>query len=215
MGILDLADENIRTLFITYRPDRNDYTVSEPGNFNRILSANEILVPMDFKDNYDLEIGGSIYFNGMDFCITGFYEDPICDSLFYHTKRILVSESMFAKLGSGISANELREIIFLNIGLKDSYKENLKESIKELEAGFQEADSSVFSFNQPRLTSARTMVPRIISAVLVLFSVFLLGIMVLVIQYVIFAAIEEDYTSLGIMKAVGFKGINLTALLLF
>lgn len=38
---------------------------------------------------------------------------------------------------------------------------------------------------------------------------------ILVIRYVILAAIEEDYTSLGIMKAIGFKGSNLTILLLF
>lgn len=215
MGILDLSDENIRTLFVMYRPDRNDYAVSEPKNFNGKLSDNEALVPMDFKDSYDLEIGSIIDFRGMDFCIAGFYEDPICGSPFYHTKRILVSESMFGELGNRISDIELREIIFLNIGLKDTYKENLSESIKELEAGFKEADSSVFFFSQPRLMTARTMVPRIISAVLVLFSVFLLGIMILVIRYVILAAIEEDYTSLGIMKAIGFKGANLTILLLF
>lgn len=215
MGILDLSDENIRTLFVMYCPDRNDYAVSEPKSFNRKLSDNEVLVPMDFKDSYDLEIGSIIDFKGMDFCIAGFYEDPICGSPFYHTKRILVSGSMFEKLGDRISENELREITFLNIGLKNIFKEHLSESIMELEAGFKEADSSVFSFNQPRLTTARTMVPRIISAVLVLFSVFLLGIMVLVIRYVILAAIEEDYTSLGIMKAIGFKGTNLTILLLF
>lgn len=215
LGILDVEDENIQTLFVQYNPNRNPYTVSEPQEFDFELKANEILVPMDFKNSYGYQIGSIITYKGTEFCISGFYEDPICGSPFYHTKRILISTNMYMELSEYVSEKELHDITFLNIGVKSSDRKALKENIKELEAGFPEADNCIFSFNQPRLTTARTMVPRIILAVLALFSFFLLGIMFLVIRYVILAAIEEDYTSLGIMKAIGFKGYNLTILLLF
>lgn len=215
LGILDVADENIQTLFVPYNTDRTSYTISEPQGFDYVLNENEILVPMDFKNSFGYEVGNTIAYKGTDFYIAGFFEDPICGSPFYHTKRILISENMYEELSDNRSEKELHNITFLNIGVKGNDRESLKENIKELEAGFTEADNSIFSFNQPRLTTARTMVPRIILAVLVLFSLFLLGIMFLVIRYVILAAIEEDYTTLGIMKAIGFKGYNLTVLLLF
>lgn len=215
LGILDVENENIQTLFVQYNPNRNPYAVSEPQEFDYNLKVNEILVPMDFKNSYGYQVGSIITYKGTEFCIAGFYEDPICGSPFYHTKRILISPNMYMELNECVSEKELHEITFLNIDMKSSDGEALKENIKYLEADFSEADNSIFSFNQPRLTTARTMVPRIILAVLALFSLFLLGIMFLVIRYVIQAAIEEDYTSLGIMKAIGFKGYNLTILLLF
>lgn len=215
LGILDMEDENIQTLFVPYNTDRVSYTISEPQEFDNTLNENEVLVPMDFKNSFGCEVGNTIEYKGTVFYIAGFFEDPICGSPFYHTKRILISESMYKELSDNGLEKELRNITFLNVDVKSNDRESLKKNIKELEAGFTEADKSIFSFNQPRLTTARTMVPRIILAVLILFSLFLLGIMFLVIRYVILAAIEEDYTALGIMKAIGFKGNNLTFLLLF
>lgn len=214
LGLLDLGEEDIQTLFSEYESERVTYSIYGSNNFQGELSENEILVPMDFQDSYDFQVGDELKYKNTTFCIVGFYEDPICGSPFYHTKRILLSEEMFSRIKENLTENELREITFLNISLKEEYRKDLKNAVAELENNFEGKDKSLYSFNEYRLTTVRTMVPRIILAVLVLFALFLLGIMALVIRYAIMAAIEEDYRSLGIMKAIGFQGSNLIVLLL-
>lgn len=223
LGLLDVAEENIQTLFCAYEPERFSYAIYEPAGFTGKLSGSEVLVPMDFYNSYGYRTGDGLRYQNMEFTIAGFYEDPICGSPFYHTKRILVSETMFAQLRSNATesgredarhTNELREITFLNISLKPEYCTDLKNTTAKLERSFDGKDASIYAFSQYRLTTVRTMVPRIILAVLALFALFLFGIMSLVIRYAIMAAIEEDYRSLGIMKAIGFEGSHLVWLLL-
>jgi len=213
LGVLDLDEENIQTIFLTYDMSRYSYTVFEPESFTGALKSNEVLVPIDFRDNYDLVVGDEIEYSGTVFSIAGFYEDPICGSPFYHTKRVLLSNELYQELDDNVVEKSLQRVTFLNIDIENI--EDLRTAIADLDESFDDSSKSVFAFNQYRLTSARTMVPRIILAVLILFSFFLLGIMSLVVRYAILAAIEEDYSSLGVMKAIGFKGINLTILLLF
>lgn len=213
LGTIDIEEENIQTIFSVYNTSVNPYTIYDPDEEIEELNDNEILVPMNFKDSYGLSIGDIIEYSGTELFIKGFYEDPIYGSPFYHTKRILISEEMFHSLGTG--ANDMRRVTFLNIGIKEEYVgENLKDTIAELDSRFGESGDSLFSYSKTRLVTARTMVPRIILAILILFSIFLLCIMTIVIRYTVLAAIEDDYSSLGIMKAIGFKSKNLTRLLL-
>lgn len=72
----------------------------------------------------------------------------------------------------------------------------------------------LLSFDQISLASMRTTVSRIILIVLFVFSLFLFLILTIVTRYTIIASIEDDYSSIGIMKALGFKNKNITFTLL-
>jgi len=206
------GEDDIPTIFSSYETMDRDYQLTSKITE---LKKQQIILPLNFKDEFNLDVGDTISYNNIDFEIASFFEDPIYGSPFYHTKRVLVSEDMLNDLSANISENKLHELHFINVNLSDGLTNTeVSEYSKTLNDDFAGLETSAFSFEKTNLETVRTIVPRIVLAVLLVFSLFLLVIMVIVIRYTILASIEDDYTSFGVMKALGFKNRNITFLLL-
>lgn len=206
-------EENLQTVFSVFRPEKRNYTTI-PSDID-MLERNEILLPLCFEDEYSLEIGDEFFYEDMKFKIKGFFEDPIYGTPFYAFKRVLISDTSLGEMRDKTEYRELQKLQFMHIYLKDEYRgETFCNTIKELDGGFEGRGHSLFAFDRANLQNVRTIVPRIILIILLVFSLFLMSIMMIVIRYTILAAIEDDYSSLGVMKALGFKNGNLTVLLL-
>lgn len=207
-------DEEQQTVFSVFRPKDRDYTTL-PSEITS-LNGNEILLPLCFEDDYGLKVGDSFFYEDKEFSIAGFFEDPIYGTPFYAFKCVLVSEVAWSEMESNQAYTELQPLKYLHVYLKEKYKgEKYADTIKELDGEFNGRGSSLFAFDKANLQTVRTIVPRIILIILFVFSLFLLSIMSIVIRWTILAAIEDDYASLGIMKALGFRNANLTQILLW
>lgn len=207
-------DENLQTVFSMYCPKLRNYSTI-PSEIE-LLENNEILLPLCFEDDYNLKEGDSFFYEDEEFLVRGFFEDPIYGTPFYAFKRVLISEKAFSEMENDKSYTELQPLKYLHVYLKDEYKGDVYvDTIKQLDGEFEGRGRSLFAFDKSNLQTIRTVVPRIILIILLVFSLFLMSIMVIVIRYTILAAIEDDYASLGIMKALGFKNVNLTLVLMW
>jgi putative ABC transport system permease protein len=103
----------------------------------------------------------------------------------------------------------------LNINLKDQYRGSLLEKTSNtINNDFGKDTAAEFFSNKTFYCSAVLSVPKIVSVVLLCFSVLLILIVLIVIRHAILSSIEADYVSLGVLKAVGFTGKNIIASIL-
>lgn len=212
IGVVSIEDDTATTVFSVYNHVKTPYNLQEKADdLADDLTSNEIVIPISFKADYGYKINDKIAIDGIEFVVKGICEDPIYGSPYYHTKRVFVSEEMLADLENN---ENLQNLTFLNVKLLEKYKEDhekLKSTITELTNDFDKFQ--LLAFDQVSLASMRTTVPRIILVILAVFSLFLLVIMTIVIRYVIMVSIEDDYVTLGIMKALGFRRADISLLL--
>lgn len=220
MGSINInKDEALNTLISPYDKEKHNYSIDLDNNSNYELKDNEAIVPSYYKDAYELKVGDNIYYEEgktrINFKIVGFFEDPILGSPLYETKRILVSKDYFTELKEKYESENLRGFTMLNINLKEKYRDkDFSENTTKIIDEFKDSTKSIFALDRTFMTTVRLMVPRIISLVLIVFAIFLIIILSIILRYTILATIETDFTSLGVLKALGFRGRDLIEILI-
>lgn len=201
-----------------YSPQVYDFNISTP-KANKKLLDNEVYVPLIYQNQFHAKIGDQYVISTPEgkksYTIAGYLEDPIFGSAFMSMKRTLFSEKSYKEIEHLTADKTTTHVTLMNITLKDQYQgSTFEKTTNTLNNAFGKDTTAEFFSNKEFYSSAVLSIPRIISVVLLCFSVLLILIVLIVIRHAILSSIEADYVSLGVLKAVGFTGKNIVASIL-
>lgn len=203
------------TMFKVYDPKKNDYSIDGQTS-GKMLGDDEVYAPVFYKSQYNAKTGDKITIktgNGdKKFTIKGFFDDPLFGSSLNSYKRILFSSKAYTKIQKLTLNQSTSSITFLEVNLKDAYQgTSFRKTVNQLNKAFGKDVLATLSFDKDIFAEEVTMIPKLISAFLLCFSVLLIIIVAIVIRHAILSSIEADYVSLGVLKAIGFTGKNIIA----
>lgn len=170
------------------------------------IENGEIGIPILLKEQYDIAIDDIVIIdteNGsMTFVVTEFVLDAQMNSPMVSSTRILISDDDFDTLKAQSGENEY---------LIEAYFTNTKEASR-FQTAYENAglpqDGQAVTYAMIFLLSAITDI--IMVFVLLLVSMLLVIVSFICVKFTIMAALEEEITEIGIMKAIGlpFKDIR-------
>jgi len=163
-------------------------------------------IPILLKEQYGIEIGDEVIIDmdglRMTFVVEVFVLDAQMNSPMVSSTRILLSDSDFEGLKAQGGENEY---------LIEAYFANAKEATRfqnDYENAGLPQDGQAVTYSMIFLLSAITDI--IMAFVLLLVSMLLVAVSFICVKFTIMAALEEEITEIGTMKAIGlpFKDIR-------
>ncbi len=175
------------------------------------LKKGEALVPAAFEHQLNLNEGDSFTLNTGDkpirLTVAGYYKDPLWGAPTISLKRIKIQEDDLDNIIKSLTSEKNKYIskyTSLSVRLKD--KMTLQSIDKEFNKKFAQPNSSI-DYDSSREMSVLSQ--QLTLTVLIVFSILLCILAMLVIRYSILSAIEADYTTLGVLKSLGFTPGNI------
>jgi|GEM_PF-3299778 len=204
--------ENILTTM--KNKNKNDTTILIKSEKELNLEAGSIFLSNYFKQNLDYSVGDTVHIKINDinknFTVIGFFEDPIFSSPIMRYNQVIISEADFEEIISNTSVIETDKnyLIYLNW---DSKLKSIDSEIliSEKLAEFSGYFSADFIYDREYIKTAYTMIPTIVSIILLLATVFIASGLLLVLRYALLTAIEMDYVEIGTLKSLGMKNSQL------
>lgn len=180
---------------LTIQSEKFDFLLDLDGNVIQ-ASNGEIYVPIAYLQDGTASLGDPLEIFGEQFTVAGFLRDSQMNSLLASSKRFLVSERDYDQLAPFGSVEYLIEF-----RLKDP------SAIGAFAAAYTSAGLEA---NGPTITYALFKMMNGLSdglmiAVILLISAMVVAIAFLCIRFTLLAKIEEDYLSIGVMKAIGLR----------
>lgn len=200
-------------VFAAYDPSANDYALSDTEG---ALTDHSAYLPLLYKSQFNAKTGDSILIKtaegNVSFTVAGFFEDPVYGSAFMGTKQILLSAGGYREMESLTQNRTTAAGVNLNVYLKPAYQGTVfGKTAETVNQTFGRDTLATFQADRLLFRSAVLIIPRIISVVLLCFSVLLLLVTIFVLRHAILSSIEADYVSLGVLKAFGFTRTNILA----
>lgn len=167
--------------------------------------AGEIYVPICYGLQYHLEEGQKAQIAGKEFVIAGFLRDSQMNSMMASSKRFLVAaEDYLALKITG------KEETLIEFRLKDINGTNAF-STAYAQAGL-DSNGPTITYALVKMMNALSDGMRI--GIILLISVFIVLLSFLCIRFTLLAQMEEEYTEIGTMKAIGIRMKNIRFLYL-
>lgn len=184
------------------------------------LGDNGIYIPylMKTAGGYALGDDYEIILNGTElhFTVAGFTEEIPFGSLMYQAYRFYISDVKYSALEN---EHPIMRCSLTSIRMeKNEYGAQIRMDYEKEFFFSREIDNitSLYiqteSYNNYKMT--RTLIPTIMSLLLVAFALILLVISLIVIRFRIINSIEEGMTNIGALKAVGYKSSQIKASLI-
>ncbi|WP_151734037.1 ABC transporter permease ['Paenibacillus yunnanensis' Narsing Rao et al. 2020] len=196
-------------LLLSTVPDEINLVFGE-NNGSLTLKPGEIALPVSLKNATGLEAGEVMEFRlagvTRTFKVAAFFKDAYLGSDLLTIKRMMISGEDFAAIRSGVAAETLSKL-WSFVATSGTPGGTLSAELAK--AGIQvtfEIDKS--------LVSASFMIDRIIAALIVAISLFLICIAFLTLRFTIVSTLQDEYRSIGIMKAIGFRNYSIKQLYL-
>lgn len=165
---------------------------------NRIIEVlpGEVYLPLCYMKDGQAEIGDTLTSHGIPFTVTGFLRDSQMNANLSSSKRLLISREDYARI------REFGEVEYLiEFRLQDL------SQISAFEAAYEarELESNGPTLTYPLFKMINALSDGLMIAVIILVSVLITAIAFMCIRFTLLAKIEEDYTEIGIMKAIGLQ----------
>lgn len=175
------------------------------------VSSGEIGIPVLLRQMYGMKIGDRIILSNNDvtkeFVIKEFILDSQMNSTLCSSTRILISDVDFDELAGHIGEKEyLIEAYFASSKEASSFQTAYEN------AGLPQNGQAV-TYPIIFILSAFTDIVTVF--ILLLSSVFLIIVSFICIRFTIMAALEEDLSEIGIMKAIGLRFADIRSLYLY
>ncbi|WP_313342253.1 FtsX-like permease family protein [Sedimentibacter sp.] len=171
----------------------------------------EIGIPVLLRDMYGLEIGDRVILNSNDimkeFIIKEFILDSMMNSTMTSSTRILLSNGDFHMLEGKVGENEYLIEAYFNDSKEASNFRTAYENARLPQNGQAVTYTIIF------ILSALTDIITVF--VLLLASIFLIIISFICIKFTIMAALEEEISEIGTMKAIGLSFADIRDIYLY
>ena len=179
-----------RRMYRYYREDNRELTEVKPG---------EIWFPTIQKEIWQAEVGDEVKISlaGVEktFRLGGYMKDAMFNSAFVSTKRIVMNEEDFLYFYE--NANIVPYTVH-QANIKTSDLDALNQEFSELDPSYR------VNFNLPQSMLKYTYILDVlVTAILLVFSLFIVLISLTILKFSIRFSIEEDFREIGVMKAIG------------
>lgn len=215
VGSKEFGQINAITLEAYDKNNRLDNSFPIGKNQFTGLKKGEALVPAAFKQQLGLAEGDSFILHAggklIELKVAGFFKDPLWGTPTISLKRIKISNDDFENIIKPLASDKNKYIskqTALSVRFAD--KTTLKSIKKDFTEKFIQPDNSI-NYDSSREMSILSQ--QLTLTVLIVFSILLCVLSLLVIRYSILSAIEADYTTLGILKGLGFTPGNINSMI--
>lgn len=210
--------ESIEELFTSIK-NKDDKEISaligSEKAFDTNVSGNELYLSNYYINTGQFEKGDTVEINIGDysdeFVVSGFFEDPIFGSSIMKYNQMIISDEKFNEIcETGELGDANRKYLIYTWWKNDISEEELPDSVSETLSDFSGRSLAEFIYDKTYIRKAYTMIPNIISIVMILATFFIgLG-SAYVLRYALKTSIEGDYKEIGTLKALGcyYKNIR-------
>lgn len=172
---------------------------------NPVINQGEICVPVCFKSLYDCQVGDVITLTFGEFegkyKIVSFFEDPYMGSSMMGIKTLLVCDTDFEKIAR--SSEKHGDGMILSIFKDENNTMNDAEFDAYLNRETSYAGFSWITLSRSQALDYMMMLIDIFAGILIVFILMLVIATLIVLSHNISNSIEQDFTNIGILKAVG------------
>jgi ABC-type transport system, involved in lipoprotein release, permease component len=194
--------------------DENDITILIKSEKELNIKLGSIFLSNYFKQNLDYSIGDVVHIKinniSKKFVISGFFEDPIFSSPIMRYNQVIISTTDFEEIINNTSVIESDKNYLIYLSWTGELKSMDSAAVmSEKLAEFSGSLSADFIYDRDYIKTAYTMIPTIVSIILLLATVFIASGLLLVLRYAILTAIEMDYVEIGTLKSLGMKNSQL------
>ncbi|MCL1901243.1 MAG: ABC transporter permease, partial [Firmicutes bacterium] len=183
-----------------YKPEIIDGLSSKPSDM--------IILPISFKSN-GLRSGDKIkleLFSGnYTFTVYGFYEDPISGGSTSSTTIAFLSSEKYSELKSDeVSFSSWKWLMIRFVKAEDS-----RAFSADFNRNYTLMANEIISISYDMSKSTALTFPQMIAMLFVLFSLIILIIAFIVVNFSIKNSISEDISNIGALKSIGYKSRTL------
>lgn len=169
------------------------------------LNKGEIIAPICFQSLYSATIGDKVTVeydgNEYEFKIAAFFEDPYMGSSLMGIKTVLISEADLKHIAENSDNYGMGYI--LSVFKNDDSKLNDVEFEAKLNKDTEFSSYAWISLSRSQAYSYMTMLTNIFAGILIAFVVMLIFATLIVLSHNISNSIEQTYTNIGVLKAMG------------
>lgn len=222
--IINGKDAESQGEIVTYDPETYDYHLYKDDltgfkERQQMPKEGEIYVSPSFCSLYDVEIGDTLEVKLTDggevlsYTVAGFFEDPFMGSAMMGIKSMLICAEDMEQLRQRIMDEGEHAIPVEGAMLHIYRNQDTEISLHEFQVLLNDkTDLKSYSFNmysKSVIENFMLIAQNIFAGFLLVFVAVLLIVAMLVISHSISTGIEQDYTNMGILKALGFTKGNL------
>lgn len=203
--------ESIEELFTSIK-NKEDKEISaligSEKAFDMDVNGNELYLSNYYSNTSQFERGDTVEVNIGDysgeFVVSGFFEDPVFGSSIMKYNQMVISDDKFNEIcETGELRDANKKYLIYTWWNDDISKDELPDSVSETLSNFSGRSLSEFIYDKTYIRKAYTMIPNIISIVMILATFFIgLG-SAYVLRYALKNSIEGDYKEIGTLKALG------------
>lgn len=201
----------------TYNPERQNYKIFQDDLLsyqdNPIsIQAGEVYVSPGFQSLFEANIGDSLYIKlsedgtKQEFIIKGYFEDPIMGSTVMGMKTLLINDQNFASLQE--KAQEQQTLISNGFMLHIDQREHSSIRVHEYQQIINDQTDmeqyTSFMYQKATIINFMMTLQNMFSGFLFLFIFVLFITTMIVIGHNISSTLEQEYTELGLLKALGY-----------
>ena len=175
------------------------------------LDDGSIYVPYLMKVSCGYELGDTYKFvldgKKVDFTIAGFTEEMMFGAMMNSLYRFYMSDSGYAKLQNDIPIlkSTMQSVQFQNSDFAAKFEVDYTKEFFSNKEMDEASALFVQTLTIDNAKVARSIIPTIISIIIVVFSLILLVVSVIVIRFRIINSIEENIRNIGVLKATGYS----------
>lgn len=175
------------------------------------LSRGEIYLPLGLKSKISCKIGDTVTLDlvsgSHEFTIKGFVQEPSFGSLNIGWKQVFISHEDFVSLYDKLpeTENTILKATMLMIYQADGNNLSAMKFQRELNLQTRIIDISMGALNREQTLRYSTLMPEMITEIILVFVVFLFIVVLIVMCHGISTEIQTDFKNLGILKSQGFS----------
>ncbi len=194
--------------------DGLEQEIPEPGR-------GEIYLPLGLKAKLNCNVGDTVTVDMIfgvkaDFTIKGFVQEPSFGAMTIGWKCVFINRDDFEKIYREClplkTENILLRAAVLSVHQAEGSGLSSIKFQRELNLDTKIVDVSKGALNRDQSVRYSTLLPDIILDIMLVFIIFLFVIILIVMSHSIGTEIETDYTTLGILKALGFDNVGIRLL---
>ncbi len=211
----EMRDGN--TYFMTEVPEKLRLFKEEANGYKDTipsLGSGEIYLPLGLSSKLECEVGDTFVMEliggePQEFRIKGFVEEPAQGALTIGWKQVFISnedyEKFYAEYKPLENANNMYDFTMLRIHQPDDSKLSAAKFQRQLNLETKIVDMGLGALNTEQSIRYSTLLPDVVTNIVLVFSFFLLMIVLIVMSHSISTEIEIDYVTFGILKSQGFS----------